>query len=150
MQSRDQYHTDNTHIPSTITTQATSSVQPGTTELPIVDRSLDSFALKSFQYPDSMPVYLKGKCLRHCSTSNSNDLSDHYPFQVTVSIHGRDFRKVLDAENIFGRILNQNFKTLKVAYLFVATLFLPLHPFYSIIDTDDMATMISKSLLVIK
>ena len=102
MQSRDQFHTDNTHIPSTITTQATSSVQPGTTELPIVDRSLDSFALKSFQYPDSMPVYLKGKCLRHCSTSNSNDLSDHYPFQVTVSIHGRDFRKVLDAENIFG------------------------------------------------
>ena len=107
MQSSDQYHTATTHIPFTINTLATSSVQP--TELPIMDRSLDCFALKSFQYPDSMPVYLKGRCLRHCSTSNSNDFSDHYPFQVSVSIHGRDFRKVLDVENIFGLILKQNF-----------------------------------------
>lgn len=93
----DRYHTDTTEIPSTIGL-ATSSALPRTTELPITEASFDAFAMKSFQLPDSMPVYnFKGKCLRHCSTSQADNLLDRYPFQVSVSIHGRDYRKVLVA-----------------------------------------------------
>ena len=87
-----QYQTDTTPIP-TATSIATSSVPHSA--LPTSDTSFDSFNLKSFQFPDSMPVYnFKGKCLRHCSTSNSDNLSDHYPFQVSVIIRDRFFRKV--------------------------------------------------------
>ena len=87
-----QYHTDTTSI-STTTSIATSSVPQSA--LPTADISFDSFAFKSFQLPDSMPVYnFKGKCLRHCSTSDTDHLSDHYPFQVSVIIRDRIFRKV--------------------------------------------------------
>ena len=85
-----QYQTDTTPTASSI---ATSSVPHSA--LPTTDTSFDSFVVKSFQFPDSMPVYsFKGKCLRHCSTSDSNNLLDHYPFQVSVIIRNRIFRNV--------------------------------------------------------
>ena len=88
----DQYQTDTTPI-LTASSIATSIVPHSA--LPTADTSFDSFALKSFQFPDSMPVYsFKGKCLRHCSTSDSDNLFDHYPFQVSVIIRNSMFRKV--------------------------------------------------------
>ena len=104
-----QYQNDTTPIP-TSTSFATSSVPHS--ELPTTDTSFDSFVVKSFQFPDSMPVYsFKGKCLRHCSTSDSDNLLDHYPFQVSVIIQNRIFRKVYSFKA--GRKRSRSRKLLK-------------------------------------
>ena len=91
-----QYQTDTTPIP-TSTSIATSSVP--FSPLPTAEQSFDSLLVKSFQFPNSMPVYsFKGKCLRHCSTSDSDNLFDHYPFQVSVIIRNRMFRNVFSSK----------------------------------------------------
>ena len=144
-----QYQTDTTPIPTGIS--IATSIVPHSA-LPTADTSFDSksFQLKSFQFPDSMPVYsFKGKCLRHCSTSDSDYLSDHYPFQVSVFIRDRIFRKVFSFSRSSLFSFSRISKTLKAVYLFAATLFLLLLLFYLIVRTGDIVTVISKSLLTL-